>query len=232
MLGVTDLEMIDALANAGSDEECDAKLLRHQWASANFTATQLLAACAQNALKATREFARRISALAQIVSDGTEAGGEETAQAVLAEQKDAIAQVKEDMCDELANRLVAIPGTSGPDGQTITEAPTLQTPPAGTVSSASGKSEDLQKFKPTPGLKLLATDVIAEFRAKKSLYRTQDELDKADSASSSSESDEDEAKAKKKRAKKGAGHLLTAEMLLNIPAEMSWHLQFTRCTLA
>ena len=56
MLGVTDLEMIDALANAGSDEESDVTLLRHQWASANFTATQSLATCAQNALKETREF--------------------------------------------------------------------------------------------------------------------------------------------------------------------------------
>jgi hypothetical protein len=87
------------------------------------------------------------------VNDGNEAGGDKKAQAIPAKQKDAIAQIKEDMCEELANRLVASPGTSGPCGQT-TEAPTLQTPPAGTVSSASGKSADLQKFKPTQGLKL------------------------------------------------------------------------------
>jgi hypothetical protein len=66
---------------------------------------------------------------------------------------------------------------------------------------------------------LNATEVIAEFRAKKNIYRTQADLEKVDSGSSSSESDDDDAKAKNKRAKKAAGHQLTAEILLNIPAE-------------
>ena len=87
----------------------------------------MLTACAQNGLERTREFARKIKALAQAGNDGDEAGEDNKAQAVLAKQKDAIAQLKEDLCDELANRLVASPGTSGPCGQT-TEAPTLQTP--------------------------------------------------------------------------------------------------------
>jgi hypothetical protein len=66
---------------------------------------------------------------------------------------------------------------------------------------------------------LNATEVIAEFRAKRNIYRTQADLEKVDSGSSSSESDDDDAKAKNKRAKKAAGHQLTAEILLNIPAE-------------
>ena len=214
-----DLEMIEALAEAESEDECDVTLLRHQWTAASLTLTQLLTACAQNGLGRTREFARKIKPLAQAGGDGDEAGEDNKTQAVLAKQKDAIARLKEDMCHELGTRLVAIPSTSGPCGQT-TEAPMLQTPSAGTVSSASGKSADLQKFKPTHGLKLNAAEVIAEIREPKSIYRTPADLEKADASSSDESSDEDDGKAKdSKRAKKAAGHLCTAEILLNIPAE-------------
>ena len=140
-----DLGMIEALAEADSGDECDVTLLRHQWTAASLTLTQLLTACAQNGLDRTREFARKIKPLAQAGDDGDEAGEDNKAQAVLAKQKDAIARLKEDMCDELATRLVASPDTSGPCGQT-TEAPMLQTPSAGTVRTGSA---DLQKFKPT-----------------------------------------------------------------------------------
>ena len=118
MFDDTDFEMIEALAEASSDEDCGVTLLRHQWIAACCTLTQLLTACAQNKLERTRDFARRMQALAQAEDGDDEVGGDKKAQAVLAKQKEAIAQLQEDMCDELANRLVACPSASGPCGQT------------------------------------------------------------------------------------------------------------------